>query len=118
MSAPSATAADAARLFLTLADEQRVQLPQNVTPEWIDQNTSFVYLGRDVDQKKLSEKSRGTTIIVHTKLEAPLKHPEHGDMILAAYPDGHAELHVLKDAPAMIAESIKTLDAARDLPAK
>src|SRR5205085_7453528 len=106
--------AEKAAVFLTPADEQRIDIPRQVSGQWIEDNKSFVYLAGDLDLIKLPEKAFGMTVILHSKLDAPFPHPKSGPVIVMGFPDGHAELFPVKDAEAQIEASVKTLKTVRD----
>ena len=107
------TPSEEAKLFLTPRDEERIRVPDVPTPEWVNQNTSYVYLAQDVDLNKLSEAAKSQTILMHTKLDDPFPHPKSGKVVVAAWVDGHSEILPPELAVRCIAESKKILEAAR-----
>lgn len=100
------------RVYLLPRDQNDVAWPESPTPQWINQHTSFVYLAGGANLNRLADGGQGV-ILFHTRLDAPLKHPKHGDVVLALFNDPHVEILPLALAKQAIAESQKVLDAAR-----
>jgi len=110
----------AANCFQTPGDERRTKVPQAITADWVNANTSYVYLAADVDPAKLdpSINPAGTYVIAfHTKLDEPFKDTDRGDVIIATCLDGHSMILPVERARIEIASSEKLLAAARQTPA-
>jgi hypothetical protein len=111
---PQATAAHIENCFLTPADEQQTKIPAVMTADWINQNTSYIYLGGNVEVGRLAAVSHGAAVMVfHTKLDQPYSVPKFGKVMVATFAFGRIGMVPLADAPAAIAESLKLLEAAR-----
>jgi hypothetical protein len=108
---PKATGAKKGSLYLTPEDGRSKSIPENPTPQWIDENTSFVYLGDPaVLIKNLRPGESGTTVIAHVKLDEGYTIPVDGKpmiLIPLLMLDGHEEAMRLDIAKQMIEESKK-----------
>lgn len=98
-------------LFLTPGDERRITLPAKPTADWVNRNTSYVYLTGGLNTAAI--KDPNTKIMLHTKLDAPFTHPKDGDVIVATFIDGHSMILTVDSAKRQIKESKKAFDAAR-----
>ncbi len=105
--------ASKARTYLLPRDQHGVAWPGTPTPEWVNANTSYVYLGRNVDLSRMPPEVQNRTIVFHSQRDAPLKHPKSGDVMIAIFLDGHGEILTPAEALPAIAASQKALDAAR-----
>ncbi len=79
-----------ARDFLTPSDELRTPIPANATSEWVNQHTSFVYLGSErMNWKSLKDTNAGnelSLVLLYEKLQPGASSP-----VVVAFMDGHAE---------------------------
>ncbi len=106
-----------ASVYLTPADRARIdRLPNPPSAEWVNEHTSYVYLAADVSLKAfaLPPLRKDNTIILHTKLDAPLHHPKQGEVIMVLYDSGGCECLPLAMARTRIETCKKDLDAVRD----
>ena len=75
-----------AELFVCPRQISAAELPDPATPEWINSNTSYVYLA---NAKTNWQRLPGpTSILLHEKLDAG-----HEQGIVTLWADGHAEIH-------------------------
>jgi hypothetical protein len=68
----TATAKQRAGLYLSPAARKTTHIPDEPTPEWINERTSYIYLGGAGIQLGAIE-DPGNTIIVHGKLDSPVE---------------------------------------------
>ena len=93
----------AARIYLCPLD-QDIEIPEDVTPEWINEHTSFVYLGDET----LTEDADPQAVVLYERLDHG-----HGDNANLLFADLHAAAHAKDQAQAMIDRSIVMLEADR-----
>lgn len=105
-----------AEICLTPGDERNLTIPDNPTADWINQNTSYVYLAADVDRNKIvnsangsQSKVWGTTVMFYTRLDQPFTDSRRGDVVILTYIDGHSEVQTVAKAKRIIEASKKTL---------
>ena len=109
----SLTPKEKAERFLSPKDAKEIQVPEQPTPEWINQHTSFFYLGTsDIDMKRLNADSAAATVLYEKRKAG---YPDISGRIPMLFVDGHVEAHDAQQANQIIAESRKTLEAARVL---
>ena len=101
--------------YLCPAEAANIELPPIITPEWVNQHASYVYLG-DADVV-LSGNLSGTDriVVLHHKLTAGHT-GRRGAMFLLSFLDGHGEGLDRNAAEQLIAQSRKALEAARGAP--
>ena len=94
--------AEAAKYYICPQDQVKVQVPSNPTPEWVNQNTSYGYLGGpDVNMDALTPKQLDDTVMLYEK--AAGTHPEYPEAAIGwSLGQGRPMLPV---PPEMIAES-------------
>ena len=109
-----------AEICLTPGDERRLKVPDNPTADWINQNTSYVYLAADVDRDKIVNpnfgspaKVWGATVMYHTRLDQPFSDSKHHDVVILTYIDGHSQIQPIANAKRIIQASKLTLEAGR-----
>lgn len=103
-----------ARLYLTPQDQKATEIPDAATPQWINENTSYMYLGReDVTLSAIPQDVWATTVLLHERLDAKRPQPDADNQIAVVWCDGHVELLPVELAKQRIAESKKTLEGAR-----
>src|SRR5205814_5153079 len=91
---------NAAEMFICPRELPNKQIPVKVTREWIEANTSYVYLA---SAKTAWQRLPVTTsILLHEKLEAG-----HDRGIVVLWADGHGEIMGRELAPAAIEKSKK-----------
>jgi hypothetical protein len=101
------TPAQKASFYLCPSHAKGVEIPEEPTAEWVNQNTSYVYLGGSkVDLPKL--RGIAQTVLMHEKPEAA--HP--GGKIWVAFADGHCVLMPVKEALQAVEESKPRIAAA------
>jgi RNA polymerase sigma-70 factor (ECF subfamily) len=106
-------------MFFTPEDEAKLKFPDTLTADWINHNTSWVYLGnKDVtwaglDRAGGNNVAKGLAAIVHQKLWT-----DDTAAIDVGFVDGHVERLSIKAARAVIEESKKKLDSLRKNTAK
>jgi hypothetical protein len=66
-----ATAASRAAVFLSVEAQKATHIPDEPTPEWVNEHGSYVYLGSDGARLARVEDPMNT-ILVHGKLDAPI----------------------------------------------
>jgi hypothetical protein len=106
-----ATPQEKAAMYLCPVDRKRAKLPETPTPEWVNANTSYVYLGSNAKLSAIPQAKWGSTIIVHDNLDG--RHSEMGDVVIVVMLDAHGETMTKAEAQAAIAESMRTLAAAQ-----
>jgi hypothetical protein len=110
---PQATLAERARLYLSMRDLVAKQVPELPTPEWVDANTSYIYLGRAGRQPPAEE--WGRTVIAHVKLDDGHVVVGPDQNRVAVFPavmlDGHVESELKAHTARGIAESETRLAA-------
>lgn len=107
----------ASERLISPAHRGRIPIPAEPTPEWVEQNSSYRYLGNEyVNLDDIA--SWDDIVIAHLRLEQghsvepdPLN-PE-GEMFPVAFLDGHIELMPRADAQRRIDESAAVLDSFR-----
>ena len=110
-----ATLAEKAAMYICPLDQKDLKIPEQPTPDWVNKNTSYVYLGNaEVVLSKIPQDKWGSTVIVHDKLDRGHVFPKSGELFVAAYMDGHAVTLTKDQFKQAIAESLKTLEAAKD----
>ena len=107
------TAHDAAESCLTPGDERRLKIPDHPTADWINRNTSFIYLAANLNLYRFTNTASNTTVMMHTRLDQPFQHPKAGDVVILAFVDGHIELFPVAEAKQIIESSRKKLANAR-----
>lgn len=109
---PKGTNKEKATLFISPRDMQGKSIPENPTADWIDANTSYVYLGRGGSELP-QELDWGRTVIVHGKLDGGYDVIGRDKQIVRVVPvamlDGHAEAEEVTSTQRLIAESSKRL---------
>ncbi len=91
----------AAEAFLCPNDSRKVTIPAQVTPEWINQNSSYVYLG----SASLTEATAGPrTVLLHEKLDAG-----HSKYINVSFANFHVISLPGSEAESRVAESKRLL---------
>jgi hypothetical protein len=103
---------DAAESSLTPGDERLLNIPDHPTADWINHNTSFVYLAANLNLHRFPNTAFNTTVMMHTRLDQPFQHPKAGDVAILAFIDGHIELFPLAEARKIIESSKQKLAAA------
>lgn len=102
--------ADAA-YFLTPADLKAHPAPSPLTADWINKNSSFIYLAADTPLVNDTPcASRASTIMMYAK--DPFALPG-GAMVNAAFMDGHVELDGVERRKREIVESLDTIQRIR-----
>jgi hypothetical protein len=96
--------AKAAEAFLCPNDMKKLTIPAQVTPEWINRNTSYVYLG----SAALTDDADPGAIILHEKIDAG-----HGKHVNVGYVDTHV-MSMVKSVEMEIAESRRLLAPRTD----
>ena len=102
--------------FQTPGDQRQTKVPKNITADWVNSHTSYVYLAGNVNLDKLdaSINPAGTVVIAfHTKLDQPFNDGKLGQVIIATCLDRHSEVIPIEKASEEIAMSKRFLDAAR-----
>jgi hypothetical protein len=116
------TPAQRAGIFLLPAARRNTHIPDQPTPEWINRNTSYVYLGAskaETDTPLLRDRIEEAwrTVLVHGKLDAAISVERRGGREEKLIPIGSVRGAVTADelefAQAQIAESKKVIDAVR-----
>jgi hypothetical protein len=111
---PKGTPAEKAARYLTPADAKAKKVPDNPTPQWIDDNTSFVYIGDPaVSVSDIRQADWGTTVVAHVKLDEGYTVQVNGKptkLIPLVMLDGHEEAMELDTAKQMIEESKKRFE--------
>ena len=99
-------------MYLARRSEKKKEkeIPENPTGEWIDANTSWVYLGGDVVPADVPKTEWTETVILHERLDGENAEKEK---IILGFLDDHAERVKRAEAIKLIEKSKKTLDAAR-----
>jgi RNA polymerase sigma factor (sigma-70 family) len=113
-SQPKATPIQKAGLYLSGPDLRKKPIPDNPTPKWIDENTSYVYLiPPGMKMTDIPAKDWSMTAIAHLRLDAgyPTVRPDkvHDTIIVVLYLDGRVESEVHGFAEQMIDDSKKHL---------
>lgn len=109
----SLSPADRARVFLSPEDEKAKKVPENPTPEWVNQNTSFTYLG-SADLLLSSIPAWGETAIVHGDLNRGYTTNDGVSRIfVVCFVDSHTDAVVKSAAEAKIASSKATFQALK-----
>lgn len=106
-----ATPQEKVAMYLCPVDRKATKLPEAPTAQWVNANTSYVYLGSNAVTSKIPQAKWGSTIILHDRLDG--RHAEMGDIVIVAMLDGHGETMTKAEAQAAIAESMRTLAAAQ-----
>jgi hypothetical protein len=113
-SQPKGTPAERAARYLTPADAKAKTIPDNPTPQWIDENTSFIYIGDPgVSISDIRQADWGTTVIAHVKLDEGYTVQVNGKptkLIPLVMLDGHEEAMTVEIAKQMIEESKKRFE--------
>jgi RNA polymerase sigma factor (sigma-70 family) len=110
---PTATPTDKALLYLSPADARNKQVPNDPSPKWIDENTSYVYLANGkITQKDIPGEEWAKTAIAHGKLtEGYIVNTSDGKQV-TLFPismlDGHAEGENREYVERVIADSKNT----------
>jgi len=101
---------------LTPGDERNLTIPNAPTADWINQNTSYVYLAADLDRNKIVNSANGSqakvwgnTVMYHTQLDQPFTDSKRGGVIILTYIDGHSEVQPIGKAKRIIEASKKIL---------
>jgi hypothetical protein len=89
------TSHDAALCCLTPGDERRLTIPDHPSADWVNQNTSFIYLAE--------------TVMFHTRLDQPFQNANGDRIVILTFIDCHTELSTVANATQMIETSKKTL---------
>jgi beta-lactamase regulating signal transducer with metallopeptidase domain len=97
------TPQQAARMYLCSQD-QDVEIPEDVTPEWINEHTSFVYLGDEM----LTEGADPLAAILYERLDRG-----HEDVVNLTFADFHVEAKTKDQAQAIIDRSIVMIEDDR-----
>ena len=106
-----------AAAYLTDADERRLDVPNVPTPDWVNRNTSFVYLAANADYSgQLDAQALGTTVMLHTRFQTPYMHPKVGPVVILTFADAHSELVPVAKAHVWVDRSIRLLDTVRTKP--
>ncbi len=93
-------------------------VPAEVTPAWVNESSSYRYLGNG-EIKWSDIPDWGSIVIAHLRLDAGLKgdptpeSPEGGEIFSLGFLDGHASVCGRAGAERLIAKSAQTLDALR-----
>jgi RNA polymerase sigma factor (sigma-70 family) len=99
-----------ASMYLDLTENTNI--PENPTPDWVNRNTSWVYLGSaDVLLRNIASEDWGTTVLIHEKLGGKNLNKER---IVMVFVDGHGELATPEEAKKMIEASKKILAKATE----
>jgi hypothetical protein len=113
-SRPKGTPAERAARYLTPADAKAKTIPEDPTQQWIDENTSFVYIGDPaVSISDIRQADWGTTVIAHVKLDEGYTVQVNGKptkVIPLVMLDGHEEAMMVGIAKQMIEESKKRFE--------
>jgi RNA polymerase sigma factor (sigma-70 family) len=113
LSAPEGRKSGAKAYICPLDMDKVGPVPDQVTPEWINQHTSYIYLGDPkIDVRKLPPGAWEKTAIVYEPPEAGHPREPEGRLVPVAMLDGHVENMTVHYAEKVIAESKKTLEAA------
>jgi RNA polymerase sigma factor (sigma-70 family) len=68
---PKATPVEKAAFYISPADLKTISIPNNPTPQWVDDHTSYVYLGNgNISLKDIAGDEMSKTATVHAKLNA------------------------------------------------
>jgi hypothetical protein len=106
----------AAKVFVLPGEEPALApLPDVATAEWVNAHTSWAYLGKDVKWSKVHRPWE--TVLLHSKLDAPLTEGAGKRVVVVAYMDGHVVAMPVEQARAQVDASTKALLDAR-VPAK
>jgi uncharacterized protein (DUF952 family) len=106
------TAKEKAERYLSPEDAKEIQVPEEPTPEWVNQHTSFVYLGSsDILFTRISNANLVKTVILYEKRKA--SYPDIYGRMPLLFVDTHGEAFDPQEADKMIAESKTILEAAR-----
>ena len=97
------TPAEAARIYLC-SQEQDVEIPEEVTPEWINEHTSFVYLADAGNTEAVDP----LAALLYERLDAG-----HGDVVNMLFADLHVQAHDKDEAQMIIDKSIRWIEEDR-----
>ena len=106
--------ADPARvsLFLCPFDQKGKNIPPQPTAQWINENSSYDYLGgADLKLESIPREKLATTVIAHERLTAAKE--KHRALLSLLFADGHVEIAPRAPAEKMIADSKQTLQSLR-----
>ncbi len=103
---------DAVECWLTPGDERQLNIPDHPTADWINRNTSFIYLAANLNLHKFTNKASNATVMMHTRLDQSFQHPKSGDVIILGFVDGHIQLFPIAEARKMIESSKQKLAPA------
>ena len=107
------TPREKAERCLSPKDAQDTQIPEQPTSAWVNQHTSFSYMGSpDVVFSRISNIDSAKTIILYEKRKTGYPDINHG-WIPALFVDWHVEGCDPQKIDRMIAKSKKVLEAAR-----
>jgi hypothetical protein len=109
-----ATGAQRARVYLSPRAKKNSHAPDNPTPDWVNQHSSYVYLGSaDLHLSEVEDQQR--LVVVHARVDDAVSvgHPPRELVPLLTFIGG-ADLREREYAEAMIAETKAVLDAQRN----
>jgi prepilin-type processing-associated H-X9-DG protein len=85
-----------------------LQVPQKPTPQWINQNTSYIYLGgANVKLDGIKMDASKVALAYEKRAEG------HGGLVPVLFLDGHVEAVNKDQVKAIVAASTKAIDAAK-----
>jgi prepilin-type processing-associated H-X9-DG protein len=96
-----------AMMYFCASDPAGKALPARITPQWLGQNTSYVFLAPNLPNSIMS---RPNLIVAHEKLDLA-----HDDKVACGFGDGHVEIMAKATAEKRIEASKKQLENVKPL---
>lgn len=78
------TPAEQARIYISPHDERKVDIPESPTPEWVNANTSYIYLGQGLEWAIVPD-GIAYFVLVHERLDGTYPNPKAGDEPVIPY---------------------------------